>query len=125
MGSRILIVEDSPTMRQLLTFTLKRLRDVEIVGACDGVDGMKKMSEGKFDLILTDINMPMMDGLKLVSLVRGDPANSHNTTPIVIITTEGGEKDRDKGLELGANSYITKPINSIQLINTVREFLGA
>jgi len=69
---KVLIVEDSPTMRQLISFALKRLRGISIVEASDGVDGLKKLSAEKFDLIFTDINMPIMDGLKLVSLVRND-----------------------------------------------------
>lgn len=118
---RILVVEDSPTMRQLITFTLKRLKDVEIVEASDGVDGLKKIAGGKFDIIFTDINMPIMDGLKLVSLVRSDPAN--NNVPIVVITTEGGQEDRDRALTLGANSYITKPIQATNLLATATQLL--
>lgn len=118
---RILVVEDSPTMRQLITFTLKRLKDVEIVEASDGVDGLKKISAGKFDIIFTDINMPIMDGLKLVSLVKNDPANKD--IPIVVITTEGGQEDRDRALALGANSYITKPIQAINLLATATQLL--
>lgn len=122
MGSyRILVVEDSPTMRQLITFTLKRLKDVDITEASDGVDGLKKIAGGKFDLILTDINMPIMDGLKLVSLVRNDPVNKG--IPIVVITTEGGQEDRDRAMTLGANAYITKPIQSANLLNTAKELL--
>ncbi|MBI4745568.1 MAG: response regulator [Deltaproteobacteria bacterium] len=118
---RILVVEDSPTMRQLITFTLKRLKDVEIVEASDGVDGLKKISAGKFDIIFTDINMPIMDGLKLVSLVKNDPANKD--IPIVVITTEGGQEDRDRALALGANSYITKPIQATNLLATATQLL--
>lgn len=118
---RVLVVEDSPTMRQLITFTLKRLRDVEIVEASDGVDGLKKIAGGKFDMIFTDINMPIMDGLKLVSLVRNDPTNK--SIPIVVITTEGGQEDRDRAMALGANSYITKPIQAANLLATAKELL--
>ncbi len=118
---RILVVEDSPTMRQLITFTLKRLKDVEIVEASDGVDGLKKIAAGKFDIIFTDINMPIMDGLKLVSLVKNDPANKD--IPIVVITTEGGQEDRDRALALGANSYITKPIQATNLLATATQLL--
>ena len=118
---RILVVEDSPTMRQLITFTLKRLKDVEIVEASDGVDGLKKISAGKFDIIFTDINMPIMDGLKLVSLVKNDPANKD--IPIVVITTEGGQEDRDRALALGANSYITNPIQATNLLATATQLL--
>ncbi|MDH4226130.1 MAG: response regulator [Deltaproteobacteria bacterium] len=120
--AKVLVVEDSPTMRQLITFTLKRLKDVEIVEANDGVDGLKKISGGKFDLILTDINMPIMDGIKLVSLIRKDPNNKD--VPIVVITTEGGQEDRDRALALGANSYITKPIHATGLIDTAKKLLN-
>ena len=117
----ILVVEDSPTMRQLITFALKRLSDVDITEAGDGVDGLKKISSAKFDLILTDINMPIMDGLKLVGMVRKDA--NHKDIPIVIITTEGAQEDRQRALALGANAYITKPIQAPQVINTVKELL--
>ena len=118
---KILVVEDSPTMRQLIIFTLKRLKDVEILEASDGVDGLKKIAGNKFDIIFTDINMPIMDGLKLVSLVKSDPANKD--IPIVVITTEGGKEDRDRAMALGANSYITKPIQSASLLATAKELL--
>ncbi len=120
--TKVLVVEDSPTMRQLITFTLKRLSDVEIVEANDGVDGLKKISGDKFDLIMTDINMPIMDGIKLVSLIRKDATNKD--VPIVVITTEGGQEDRDRAMALGANSYITKPINSTELLDTAKKLLG-
>lgn len=118
---KILVVEDSPTMRQLITFTLKRLKDVEIMEAGDGVDGLKKIAGNRFDIIFTDINMPIMDGLKLVSLVRSDPANKD--IPIVVITTEGGQEDRERAMTLGANSYITKPIQSASLLATAKDLL--
>ena len=118
---KVLVVEDSPTMRQLIVFALKRIRNFQIVEANDGVDGLKKLSTDKFDLILTDINMPIMDGLKLVSMVRNDP--SYKSVPIIIITTEGAAEDRDRALALGANAYITKPIQAPQVIATVKELL--
>ena len=116
---KILIIEDSPTMRQLISFALKRLQGVRIVEANDGVDGLKKLSADRFDLILTDINMPIMDGLKLVKRVRTDPV--HKDVPIVIITTESAEEDRQRALSLGANAYITKPIQAPQVIAKVKE----
>ncbi len=119
---KVLIVEDSPTMRQLISFALKRLRGVRIVEANDGVDGLKKLSAEKFDLIFTDINMPIMDGLKLVSLVRND-ANYKNT-PVVVITTEGAQEDRERALALGANDYITKPIQPNRILDVARGLLG-
>lgn len=118
---KVLIIEDSPTMRQLIAFALKRLPGVRIVEASDGVDGLKKLSSDKFDLILTDINMPVMDGLKLVSLVRNDA--NYRTTPIVVITTEGAQEDRDRALSLGANDYITKPIQANRILELARSLL--
>ncbi len=117
----ILVVEDSPTMRQLIVFALKRLKDISVTEASDGVDGLKKLSNQKFDLMIADINMPIMDGLKLVSLIRQDP--KYKDMPIIIVTTEGAEEDKKRGLTLGANAYLTKPVQTTQLISTVRELL--
>ncbi len=122
MPYNILIVEDSPTMRQLLNFTLKRIKEIDkILEAGDGVEGYKVLSSNKVDLIIADINMPVMDGLKMVSIIRGNP--SYKDIPIVIITTEGGKEDRDRALALGANSYITKPIQSHHVTSIVKELL--
>lgn len=121
-GYKVLVVEDSPTMRQLIVFALKRIRGFQIVEANDGVDGLKKLSAEKFDLILTDINMPIMDGLKLVSMVRNDP--KYKETPIIVITTEGATEDRERALALGANEYITKPIQTMKILETVRKLMG-
>jgi two-component system chemotaxis response regulator CheY len=108
-------------MRQLIAFALKRIRGVRIVEANDGVDGLKKLSSERFDLILTDINMPIMDGLKLVSLVRNDA--NYKMIPIVVITTEGAQEDRERALALGANDYITKPIQPTKILDVARNLL--
>lgn len=117
-----LVVEDSPTMRQLIVFALRRIQNLKVTEADDGVDALKKIQAGKFDILITDINMPIMDGLKLVGLVRKDA--THKDIPIVIITTEGAQEDRQRALSLGANAYITKPIQAPQVINTVKELLN-
>ncbi|MBI5507679.1 MAG: response regulator [Deltaproteobacteria bacterium] len=116
-----LVVEDSPTMRQLIVFALRRLQTLKVTEADDGVDALRKLQATKFDILITDINMPIMDGLKLVSLVRKDAI--HKDIPIVIITTEGAQEDRQRAMALGANAYITKPIQAPQVINTVKELL--
>jgi len=121
--ARFLIVEDSPTMRQLISFSLKRFPNAKIIEAADGLDALRKLSgPEKIDLIVTDINMPVMDGLKLVSMVRQNA--SLRNIPIIIITTEGAEEDRERGLALGANAYIPKPIQSSHLIRTISELLA-
>ena len=118
---RILIVEDSPTMRQLLVFALRRLKDVEIVEAQDGMDGLRSISSEPFDIALIDINMPVMDGLKLISLVRGE--DSLREIPIVVITTEGASEDRERAIALGANEYLTKPIQANKVLSVVKGLL--
>jgi two-component system chemotaxis response regulator CheY len=122
MALTALVVEDSPTMRQLLVFALSRIRGLTVIEADDGVDALKKLAGGHFDIILTDINMPVMDGLKLVKRVRGDEVLKG--IPIVIITTEGAEEDRQRALALGANAYITKPIQAPQVISKVKSLLN-
>jgi two-component system chemotaxis response regulator CheY len=118
---RILIVEDSPTMRQLLVFALRRLKDVDIVEAQDGMDGLRKVSSDHFDIALIDINMPVMDGLKLISLIRGE--DSLSAIPIVVITTEGANEDRERAMTLGANEYLTKPIQANRVLSVVKGLL--
>jgi len=118
---RVLIVEDSPTMRQLLVFALRRLKDVEIVEAQDGMDGLRRVSSDHFDIALIDINMPVMDGLKLIRLMRDE--ESLRQIPIVVVTTEGADEDRERALALGANEYLTKPIQANQVLAVARSLL--
>jgi two-component system chemotaxis response regulator CheY len=118
---RILIVEDSPTMRQLLVFALKRIKGVELVEAQDGMDGLRKVTSDHFDLALVDINMPVMDGLKLISLIRAE--ESLKEMPIVVITTEGAKEDRERALSLGADEYLTKPIQANRVLATAKSML--
>ena len=117
-----LVVEDSPMMRQLLVFALARIKQLTVTEAEDGVDGLRKLAQGKFDLIITDINMPIMDGLKLVQRIRSD--ETHKDVPIIIITTEGSQEDRQRAMALGATAYITKPIQAPQVIAKVKELLS-
>ena len=118
----ILVVEDSPTMRQLISFAMKRIPNACVIEATDGVDALKKLSSDKIDLILADINMPVMDGLKLVSLVRGNP--SFKDIPIIMVTTEGAEEDRKRAIAIGANAYLPKPIQTQELLKLVTSFLS-
>jgi two-component system chemotaxis response regulator CheY len=117
-----LVVEDSPPMRKMIVFALSRIRELTVVEADDGVDALRRIASTRFDIIITDINMPILDGLKLVKRLRADEA--YKDVPIIIITTEGAEEDRQRALALGANAYITKPIQAPQVIALVRETLG-
>ncbi len=118
---RVLIVEDSPTMRQLLRFALRRLPGVEVVEASDGMDGLRKVTSDAFDLALVDINMPVMDGLKLISLIRSEERLAG--MPIAVITTEGAQEDRERAIALGANEYLTKPIQAQSVLKVARSLL--
>lgn len=109
-------------MRQLITFALSRIKGLRVVEAEDGVDGLKKLGAARFDIILTDINMPILDGLKLIQRVRSDPR--HQDTPVVVITTEGAAEDRSRATDLGASAYITKPIQAPDVVATVKRLLG-
>ena len=117
-----LVVEDSPPMRKMIVFALSRVRELDVVEADDGVDALRRIAGTKFDIIITDINMPILDGLKLVKRLRAD--DNYKDVPIVIITTEGAAEDRQRALTLGANAYITKPIQAQQVISLVREILN-
>jgi two-component system chemotaxis response regulator CheY len=117
-----LVVEDSPPMRKMIVFALSRIRELTVTEADDGVDALRQIASHKFDLVITDINMPILDGLKLVKRLRADEA--YKEVPIIIITTEGAEEDRQRALALGANAYITKPIQAPQVLKLVRETLG-
>lgn len=116
-----LVVDDSAAMRRQLCLALARLA-IRAEEAIDGADAWKKLQgEAHYDLILTDVNMPRLDGLKLVSLVRsGGP---HQRTPILMITTESGAEDRRRAESLGANGYLVKPVQGQQVLAAVRELL--
>ena len=88
----------------------------EVCEAEDGLVALKKVNECGFDLIITDINMPNMDGLSFISALRRD---IQSPVPVIIVTTKGAEEDRDRGLELGANSYLTKPFSSGAVLRAV------
>lgn len=116
-----LIVDDSDAMRKQLAYALQRLGGVSTVEATDGADAWRKLSSAAFDIILTDINMPLLDGLKLVALVRA--AGAHQRVPIVVITTEGAEADRRRAMSLGASAYLVKPVQATQVVEAVRGLL--
>ena len=118
----ILIVEDSPTMRALLTSALEDLdTPVKVTEAESGFEALRQLPRNSYDLIVTDINMPDINGLELISFVRNNA--SYCTIPLVIVSTEGSERDRDKGVGLGADAYLVKPFEPEELRDVVRELL--
>jgi two-component system, chemotaxis family, chemotaxis protein CheY len=119
---RALVVDDSQAMRRSIMYALQRLGGVVCVEATDGADALKKFTQGQFDLVLTDINMPLMDGLKLISHIR--QAQAQNNVPIVVITTEGAAADRERAMALGASAYLVKPVQAKVVLETVKGLLN-
>lgn len=122
MTIRALVVDDSLQLRRSVMYALQRLEDVVCVEAGDGAEALKKFQAGPFDIVLTDINMPVLDGLKLTSHIRQGQQNSN--VPIVIITTEAALADRERALKLGANAYLVKPVQAQEVLDTVKSLLG-
>ncbi len=117
-----LVVDDSSAMRRQLAYALRRVAGMDTVEAADGADAWRKLCSASFDIVLTDINMPLLDGLKLVALLRaGGP---HQRVPVVVITTEGAEADRRRAMGLGASAYLVKPVQAQQVVETVRSLLN-
>ena len=122
---KILVVEDSSSMRAYLTTIIEggtESYDLEIVEAASGFEALKTLPHHKFDAILTDINMPDINGLELINFVKKNP--NYRTTPLFIITTEGREQDRDRGMALGAAEYLVKPFHSESLEGLIRRYLN-
>jgi two-component system chemotaxis response regulator CheY len=120
---RILVVEDSPTMLEILVDALEALEEpVEVTGAKSGFEALRALPRERFDLILTDINMPDINGLELVSFVKQSPL--YRSIPLVIVSTEGSERDLAKGVRLGADAYLPKPFEPDALRQVVRDLLA-
>ena len=117
---RILTVDDSSSIRQMVSFTLRKA-GYEVVEAVDGKDGLAEGSGGKFDLIITDLNMPIMDGIEMIGAVRKLPGYSF--IPILMLTTESQAEKKDAGRKAGATGWIVKPFNADQLIAVIQKLV--
>jgi two-component system chemotaxis response regulator CheY len=121
MAKTILAVDDSASIRQMVSFTLKSA-GYEVVEAVDGMDGLEKIKGRRIDLILTDQNMPRMDGLTLIRSLRVQP--QYKTTPILMLTTESSEAMKTQGRAAGATGWLVKPFDPQKLIEVVRKVIG-
>ena len=120
--AKLMIVEDSAAMRGLIAAVLSDLEDLEIIEVSNGFEALKRLPREQVDLIVMDINMPDINGLELLAFVRKNPA--YEKTPVVMVTTEGREEDRNRGMALGANAYLTKPFEPAELLKISRKLLG-
>ncbi len=118
----ILIVDDSRAMRAMLISTLESLDDCRVVEASSGFEAMRLLPREKVELVLTDINMPDINGLELISYMRDSP--NYRDIPIIIISTEGSQKDIERGTQLGANDYVIKPFDPAALQLLLQKYLN-
>ena len=116
----LLVVDDSATTRMLISLTLKREGVYRIVEVSNGREAVDKLSVEPVDCVLTDINMPQMNGLDLISYIRSQ--HREPKLPIIVITTQGEEEARDKGMAQGANAYLTKPVSLKRLSQTIESY---
>jgi len=117
----ILAVDDSASMRQMVTFTLKGA-GYDVQEASDGSEALSIAKTRKFDLVLTDVNMPVMDGIELVTELR--KLGDYKFVPVLMLTTESAGDKKMAGKQAGATGWIVKPFNPEQLLNTIKKVLG-
>ncbi len=118
----IMIVEDSATTRSMIRAVLEEFDEVETVEAASGFEAIKLLPSQEVDLVVTDINMPDINGLELINFMRKD--ERWLNIPIIIISTERSEEDKRRGVALGANAYITKPFDPEDLQGLVKELFS-
>ncbi|MBO8143673.1 MAG: response regulator [Thermodesulfobacterium sp.] len=122
MGKKILIVDDAASMRGLVAMTLKK-SGYEVVEASDGKDALTKLSSvGKVDLIITDLNMPNMDGIELIKTLKADM--KYRFIPVIMLTTESQEAKKEEGRKAGAKAWIVKPFKPDVLVSVVKKIIG-
>ena len=121
MPKTVLAVDDSASIRQMVAFTLKSA-GYDVVEAADGMDGLSKAKARGFDLVLTDQNMPRMDGLTLVKNLRG--IAQYRATPILILTTESSDTMKSQGKAAGATGWLVKPFDPQKLLDVVKKVIG-
>jgi two-component system, chemotaxis family, chemotaxis protein CheY len=121
MGYKVLIVEDSAASRDYLSTAVASFNEVEVVATDRGFEALKLLPLYRFDLIITDIQMPDINGLELINFVKKNP--NYRDTPLFIVTAEGREQDRARGLALGASEYLVKPVKVEDLVGLLRRYL--
>ncbi|MGD8781796.1 MAG: response regulator [Ignavibacteria bacterium] len=120
MKKTILTVDDSPSIRQMVNFTLKEA-GYDVIEASNGKEALNKIEQHDFNMIFTDLNMPVMDGLELIKEVRLKP--KYRFIPIIMLTTESQLEKKSEGKKAGATGWIVKPFNPEQLIGVTKKVL--
>ncbi len=120
MTKKFLVVDDSASMRQLVSSTIKDA-GYEVLDAENGMDALSKLNNGKFDMVITDLNMPDMDGIELIKKLRSLP--DYRFIPIIMLTTESQEAKKQEGKQAGASGWIIKPFSSEKLLGVLKKFM--
>lgn len=121
MAKSILTVDDSASIRQMVSFTLREA-GYDVLEACDGQDALKKLDGRSVNLIITDLNMPNLDGIGLIKSVRA--MSSYKFVPIIMLTTESQESKKVEGKQAGATGWIIKPFSPEQLVQVTKKVIG-
>ena len=121
MDYDILVVEDSAAMRSFIASTVEEIEGVNVTAAESGFVALKELPRREFSLIITDINMPDINGLELIRFIREN--ERYKQTPLIIVSTESSQRDRERGLALGANAYLVKPFTPVALRELVERYL--
>jgi two-component system chemotaxis response regulator CheY len=121
MKKVILIADDSPSIRKFISFSLTT-KGYEIIPVCDGMEALEKLPNGNINLIITDLNMPNIDGFELIKTIRSN--DELKEIPIIILSSLGGNEDIKKGMSYGANSYLLKPFDPKRILYEVSKYLN-
>lgn len=121
MNKKILIIDDSAVFRKIISVHLKNA-NFDLVEAGDGLEGLKKLEEGPVDLIVSDMNMPNMDGITFIKKVKSDA--KHKFTPIIMLTTESQPEKKQQGVDAGAKAWLTKPFSPEELLDTISKLIA-
>ncbi|MCS7052671.1 MAG: response regulator [Ignavibacterium sp.] len=121
MKPKILVVDDSVTIRKFITITLK-VKGFDIICASDGMEALELLPNDKVDLIITDLNMPNIDGFNLIERIRSN--ENYQNTPIIVMSNLSDSEDIERAMQLGANSYIIKPFDQKNIINEIDKYLS-
>ena len=121
MKKTILVADDSPSIRKFVSFALT-LKGYEIIPVCDGLEALEKLPNLKVNLVITDINMPNLDGFELIKAIREN--DDLKDTPIIILSSLAGSEEIQRGIELGANSYLIKPFDPKRIAYEVSKYLN-
>jgi len=121
MGRSILVVDDSATVRKFVSVSLS-MQGFEVVTACDGMDALEKLPQRKYDLIITDLNMPTMDGFELIRTLKDNP--DYKELPVIILTSLSDQANKDEGTKLGIGSYVVKPFSLEKIQYEVSKYIN-